>query len=152
LLHLRASGSFTDARYTDYPNAPCPPEATAAGLTTCSLAGRQVANAPRGIVNLAGDYHHSFASDVVGYGEADWSYRSAQNLLTDDSSFGRIPGYGVINARLGVKLGHGRYDISMWVQNLANKNYLVNIQENEGAFLGYLGDPRTFGATLRVGI
>ncbi len=151
-LHLRASGSFTDSRYTDYPNAPCPPEATAAGQTTCSLTGRQVANAPRGIVNLGGDYHHSIASDVVGYGEADWSYRSAQNLLTDDSSFGRIPGYGVINARLGVKFGHGRYDISMWVQNLANKNYLVNIQENNGAFLGYLGDPRTFGATLRVGI
>jgi outer membrane receptor protein involved in Fe transport len=38
----------------------------------------------------------------------------------------------------------------MWVQNLTNTNYLTNIQETYGSFLGYLGDPRTFGVTLRV--
>jgi iron complex outermembrane receptor protein len=151
-LHLRASGSFTDARYTDYPNAPCPPEATASGRTVCSLTGRRVANAPRGIVNLAGDYQHRFVSGIVGYAEADWSYRSSQNLLTDDSSHGRIGGYGIVDMRVGVKLGQGRYDVSMWVQNLTGRNYLTNIQENNGAFLGYLGDPRTFGASFRVTI
>lgn len=151
-LHLRASGAFTDARYTDYPNAPCAPEASAAGKTSCSLTGMQVANAPRGIMNLAGDYRHRIAGDVIGYGEADWSWRSSQNLLTDDSSYGRIEAYGVVNMRVGVTFGHDRYDVSMWVQNLTNANYLTNIQENNGAFLGYLGDPRTFGATLRVNI
>jgi len=149
-LHLRASGSFTDARYTDYPNAPCPPEASAAGQTVCSLTGKQVANAPRGIVNLAADYTHQFISGIVGYGEADWSYRSSQDLLTDDSTFGKINGYGVVDARVGVKLDHNRYDVSMWAQNLTNSHYLTSVQENLGAFYAYLGDPRTFGASMRV--
>jgi iron complex outermembrane receptor protein len=81
---------------------------------------------------------------------ADYSLRSSQNLLTDDSRFGHIDAYGVTDARLGVKFGGGRYDVSMWVQNLFNTDYLTNIQENNGAFLGYLGDPRTFGGTLRA--
>jgi len=151
-FHLRASGSYSVASYTDYPDAPCAPEATAKGQTVCSLTGQAVANAPRGIVNLAGDYQHNFARGLVGYAEADWSYRSSQNLLTDDSRSGRIGGYGIVDMRAGVKLGQGRYDVSMWVQNLANRNYLTNIQENNGAFLGYLGDPRTFGGSLRVTI
>ena len=149
-LKLRASGAYTDAEYTDYPNAPCAPEQTAAGLSSCSLTGRPVANTPRYIANLAGDYSHEIRAGVLGYVSGDYSFRSSQNQLTDDSRYGHIDAYGIVDARLGVKFGGGKYDVSMWVQNLFDTDYLTNIQENNGAFLGYLGDPRTFGATLRA--
>jgi iron complex outermembrane receptor protein len=148
-LQLRASGSYTDAQYTNYPNAPCAPEQTAAGLTSCSLTNREVANTPRYILNLAADYQRQISPKAIGYVSADYSFRSSQNLLTDDSQYGHIDGYGIADIRVGVKLS-GRYDLSMWVQNLTNTNYLTNIQETYGSFLGYLGDPRTFGVTLRV--
>ncbi|HEY2052292.1 MAG TPA: TonB-dependent receptor [Caulobacteraceae bacterium] len=148
-LQLRASGSYTDAQYTNYPNAPCAPEQTAEGLTSCSLTGREVANTPRYILNLAADYQHEISPKVIGYVSADYSFRSSQNLLTDDSRYGHIDGYGIGDIRIGVRIS-GRYDVSMWVQNITNTNYLTNIEETYGAFLGYLGDPRTFGVTLRV--
>ena len=149
-LKVRASGAYTDAEYTSYNNAPCAPEQTAAGLSVCSLTGRPVANTPRYIFNLAADYTHEIVRDVIGYATADYSYRSGQELLTDDSSVGRINGYAVVDARVGVRFGAGRYDLSMWARNLFQANYLTNIQENNGAYLGYLGDPRTFGASLRA--
>jgi iron complex outermembrane recepter protein len=150
-LNLRASGAYTDAQYTDYPNAPCAPEQTAAGLSSCSLTGRPVANTPRYILNLAGDWTHALRPGLLGYVAADYSFRSSQNLLTDDSRFGHIDAYGVADVRLGVRFGAAfRYDVSMWAQNLFDTDYLTNIQENNGAFLGFLGDPRTFGATLRA--
>ncbi|MGC1304642.1 MAG: TonB-dependent receptor [Caulobacteraceae bacterium] len=149
-LNIRASGAYTDAEYTNYSNAPCAPEQTAAGLSSCSLTGRPVANTPRYTLNLASDYSHEIRPGVLGYVSGDYSFRSSQNLLTDDSRFGHIDAYGVVDARFGVKFGGGRYDVSMWVQNLFNTDYLTNIQENNGAFLGFLGDPRTFGATLRA--
>jgi iron complex outermembrane receptor protein len=147
-LNIRASGAYTDAGYTNYPNAPCAPEQTAAGLSSCSLTGRPVANTPRYIANLAADYTREIRPGVNGYLTGDYSFRSAQNLLTDDSRYGHIDAYGIVDARLGVRFGGGKYDVSMWVQNLFNTDYLTNIQENNGAFLGYLGDPRTL-ATLR---
>lgn len=149
-LKLRASGAYTDAQYTNYPNAPCAPEQTVAGLTSCALTGREVANTPRYILNLAGDYQREIRPDMIGYVSGDYAFRSSQNLLTDDSRYGHIDAYGIADVRVGVKFGGGRYDVSMWVQNLFDTNYLTNIQENNGAFMGYLGDPRTFGATLRV--
>jgi len=149
-FQLRSSGAYTETVYTNYGNAPCAPEATAAGVAVCSLTGRSVANTPRWVVNLAADFTHQLTDGVTGYLTADYSYRSAQNLLTDDSAGGRINGYGVVDLRTGVRFGGGRYDLSLWAQNLFNKDYLTNIQENEGGYYGYTGAPRTIGGTLRA--
>jgi len=149
-LQIRSSGAYTEAVYTDYGNAPCPPEATAAGIAVCSLTGRGVANTPRWIVNLAADFSHPLADGLTGYLSADYSYRSGQNLLTDDSAGGRVDGYGIVDLRTGLRFGGGRYDLSFWVRNLFDTNYLTNIQENVGGYYGYTGAPRTFGGTLRA--
>ncbi len=149
-FQLRSSGAYAEAVYTDYGNAPCAPEATAAGATVCSLTGRGVANTPHWVFNLAADFTHQLTDGLDGYLTADYSYRSSQNLLTDDSAGGRVNGYGVVDLRTGVRFGGGKYDLSFWVQNLFDKDYLTNIQENEGGYYGYTGAPRTFGGTLKA--
>jgi iron complex outermembrane recepter protein len=48
--------------------------------------------------------------------------RSVQNdALTE------IPGYALVNARVGAKLGDGRYDVSAWVDNLFDKTYFQSL-------------------------
>jgi iron complex outermembrane receptor protein len=149
-LQLRSSGAYTEATYSDYGNAPCPPEETARAVAVCSLTGRGVANTPRWVANVAVDYSHPVTDDLQGYIDADYSFRSSQNLLTDDSAGGRINGYAIVDLRTGVRFGGGRYDISFWVQNLFDTDYLTNIQENQGGYFGYTGAPRTFGGTLKA--
>jgi iron complex outermembrane recepter protein len=74
----------------------------------------------------------------------------------DDSPYGWIPDYSLVNARIGAKFGHGRYDASLWVNNLTDKTYFQNLSTASivGAaafgFAGQLGTPRTWGATLRA--
>ena len=49
--------------------------------------------------------------------------------------------------RFGAKY---QFDVSGFAHNLFDKQYPINIQENNGAYLAYPGDPRTVGASLRV--
>jgi iron complex outermembrane receptor protein len=74
----------------------------------------------------------------------------------DNSAFARIDDYALLNARIGARFGDGRYDVSLWVNNLTDKEYFNTLGSASivGAavygFSGQLGPPRTFGATLRA--
>ncbi|MDB5468319.1 MAG: TonB-dependent receptor, partial [Phenylobacterium sp.] len=73
----------------------------------------------------------------------------------DDSPYGWIDSYSLVNLRVGAKVG-GRYDASIWVNNLTDKQYFQTLGSASivGAaafgFSGQLGTPRTWGATLRA--
>jgi outer membrane receptor protein involved in Fe transport len=63
--------------------------------------------------------------------------------------------YALLNARLGLRLDNG-LDVSLWATNLTNKT-VVN-QSGVLSFFGttsgyqnYLGAPRQFGMTARLG-
>jgi iron complex outermembrane receptor protein len=54
--------------------------------------------------------------------------------------------------RLGVREGTGKWDLYVWAKNIANVNYLSFVGTgpgNTGALYSQLGDPRTYGVTLR---
>jgi iron complex outermembrane receptor protein len=62
-LTLNFNGSWNDVRYTEYNDAPCPPEVSLASATaTCDLSGHQVVGASKYIANLNGQYKWQLAS------------------------------------------------------------------------------------------
>ena len=72
--------------------------------------------------------------------------------MASNSRYGLVPGYGLVNARAGVRLGEdGRYDLSVWARNLFDKRYFQTLNViNYGLVSAILGDPGTYGATLKV--
>jgi iron complex outermembrane receptor protein len=151
-LDASLNGSYNDVRYTSYPNAPC-----GVGVTgTCNLTGHEVFQAPKWVWNAALRYAWDWRDDIHPYVQGQYSYRSGVFGTVDDSPYGRIPSYALANARLGAKFGNGRYDASIWVNNLTDKTYFQNLSTASivGAasfgFAGQLGAPRTWGATLRA--
>jgi iron complex outermembrane receptor protein len=74
----------------------------------------------------------------------------------DNSAFARIDDYALVSVRAGAQFDEGRYDVSLWVNNLTDKEYFNTLGSASivGAavygFSGQLGPPRTFGATLRA--
>ena len=150
-IGITAGASYVDAIYTSFADAPCSPEETAAGRTVCSLTGAELANSPRWIANISPTYAHDFGRAGQIYGVGGYLFRSSQFLTTDDAAGGHIGGYGVFDLRVGWRFGaRHQFDVSGFAHNLFDKQYLINIQENNGAFLAYPGDPRTVGASLRV--
>ncbi|WP_083237489.1 TonB-dependent receptor [Burkholderia singularis] len=152
-LVLGVNASYVNATYTSYKNAPCPSEVSIPNpKATCSLSGRPVAGAPRWIVNLNAQYQFRLRHEIDQYIAAQYSLRSSQYGTLDDSQYGRLPGYGVLNLTTGWRLATGRHqwDLSIWARNVFDKRYyLASFATYNGAYTASVGDERMIGATLR---
>ena len=151
-LTLSGNGSYNDTYYSAYSNAPCP----IGGAAVCNLTGAPVYESPRWIANAQFSYRFDLTDKVAPYGLVQYAYRSDADGTVDDGPLTRIPAYSLVNARIGAAFLGGRYDFSVWVQNLANTVYWQNLGTasipgaSAFAISGQLGTPRTFGATLRA--
>jgi len=149
-LTLSANGSYASAKYTDYPNGPCP-----VGLTApCNLTGKPLYQAPKWVGSAQALYETELANGWRPFGLLQLSYRSSIYGSVDDAAYSKIKGYALVNARLGTRIG--RYEASAWVNNLFDKTYLQTLGAasipGAGAWgvTGQLGAPRTWGVTLRA--
>lgn len=157
-LSLTGSIAYTDATYRDYPNGPTPVEAlnpTAAspgGTPLRDFSGQRLAGVPKWAASVGGDATRAIGNAAEAYLHGDWSYRSSYYTVASNSRYGLVPGYGLVNARAGIRLGEGgRYDLSVWARNLFDKDYFQTLNVlNYGLVTAILGDPGTYGATLKV--
>lgn len=150
-LSFSASGSYTDAKYVTYTNAPNAPERLNEGASQ-DLSGVRLPGVSKFAYSLAVDA--SLPLDGEGgkaYVHADYLHRSSFNSSATNSIYSEIPGYGVLNARLGFQTSDERFDFSIWARNLTGEKYYVTRSgSNFGLISAIVGDPRTVGATVRV--
>jgi len=172
-LNFYVSGAFTDAKYIDFKNAPCPPElsggtavdathpaspAGQAGTATqasyspaqCDISGQRLPGISKWAFSFGGEYNvpvgGSGGQVYVGY---DGSYRSRFSSNPSASAYTWIDGYSLSNFRAGFR--HGDLNVFGWVHNAFNRNYfeLLSTQSGStGLIVGQPGDPRTYGATI----
>ncbi|ANI79926.1 TonB-dependent receptor [Sphingobium sp. EP60837] len=149
---LTASLSYVDATYLDYRNAPQAPERSAALAPTQDLTGVQLPGVPTFTYTLGADIAQPVnGGSIAIYGHADFSHRSTFNTSSSNSRYAQVPGYGIINARIGIRAEDGRWDLSVWARNLTDKNYFQALTPGAfGMVSGTIGEPRTVGATLRT--
>lgn len=151
-LRLSASAAYTDTVFKSYPNAQAPAEIRNISQTQ-DLSGEQLVNIPKFIYNLSADYSHpvQIVGDDQLYLRADFNHRSS--FITDEtnSRYARVPGYGVLNARVGVRIDGERWDLSIWARNLLDKKYFTSMTAaTTGLISAGIGNPRQIGSTLRV--
>lgn len=85
------------------------------------------------------------------YFGSDYSYRSSTNTTASLSRYSVIPAYDLLNLRLGFRTDDGLFDIQLWGRNVTDETYFLSrAAANTGAITGTLGDPRTYGITLRT--
>jgi len=151
-LHAKGFIGFDHAYYSSFHNSVCPGE-VASTVLTCDLTGRQVAWTPKWTGDVSLDYTHPVARGADGYGLIDVNWRSAQNTTVTLDPLAWIAPYALVNARVGVKLAEGRFDLQLWSDNLLNKGYYINmlgLTKSTGIVQGYPGNPRSFGLRVRV--
>ena len=154
-LAFDLNASYNDAVYTSYANAPCSIEATLAKEVTCNLTGQQVVGAPRWVVNPDLNLSRDLGGGLSGYALAGYSWRSSFFGTPDNSEYGLVKAYGLLNLRLGLRgeLGSkAKWDASVWADNALDRRYLVGgvTGPTFGAYSLFPGNPRFWGATARV--
>jgi iron complex outermembrane receptor protein len=149
-ISVTASGSYADTVYVSYTNAPQAPENNATLAPNQNLSGVQLPGVPKFTYTIGADVAQPLRGGSTAlYGHADFAHRSTFNTSSSNSHYAQVPGYGLLNARIGVRSDNGRWDVSVWARNLTNTNYYQALSVGTGSITGTIGDPRTYGVTLK---
>lgn len=146
--------AYTDGKYTSFKNAPVPLEETGAPSAFKDISGGDLP----GISKWAG----SLGAELTTGGKLlqqkgkyfvafDTYYRSDFSSSASPSKYLNIDGYALLNARVGFRASEGA-SLFVWARNLLDQDYfeqLLPAAGNAGHYAGVLGDPRTYGVTLR---
>jgi iron complex outermembrane receptor protein len=167
------NGAYTDAKYVEFVDAPCPPElsggatvlpgqtpsapGTPGGLSpaNCDISGERLPGVSKWSFSFGAEA--SAPATVLGKeGEAfvgyDGSYRSNFSSNPSPSAYTWIDGYSLSNLRFGFRTFEG-VNVYGWVRNLLDEEYFEQLAvgpSNTGLIAGQPGDPRTYGVTLKA--
>ncbi len=154
--------AYTDAKYVTFTNAPLPLEETGASKDGVQVAFKDISGGELpGISKWAGSLGGEFTTPTAFLGKAgkfflalDTYYRSSFSSSPSPSAYLNIEGYALLNGRLGFRATNG-LSVFVWGRNLLDKDYyeqLLPAGGNAGHYAGVLGDPRTYGVTLRYSL
>jgi iron complex outermembrane receptor protein len=109
---------------------------------------------------VSASYQASLSQSLVFRISADEKYSSSYNTGSDLDPLKIQGSYGLLNARIGIGAPGGKWVFEVWGQNLANKGYFqvafdapfqgLAVPGFNNQIDSFVGDPRTFGATIRV--
>jgi len=150
-LTATVSATYNEARYQSYKAAPA--QYLTSYLGAQDLSGAEASGAPRWAVGATVQYVWPVrlldASEA--YLGGDYSHRSHFFATVNDDPFSLVKGYQVVGLNAGLRSEKG-WDLSVWVRNLLDEEYFntLSVNSNLGVVQGVVGEPRTYGMTLRV--
>ena len=168
-LNAYVSGAFTDHEFVKFDDAPCPPELAGGGTGTpvgppstpganspanCDVSGQWLPGISRWAFSWGAEYNlptQLFGKEGEAYLGYDGNYRSTFSSNASRSVYTDINGYSVHNFRLGFRTQG--FDIFGWVRNAFDQNYYESLAVtpgNTGLISAQLGDPRTWGGTIKL--
>lgn len=159
VLSLYGSVAYTDAKYVAFTNAPLPLEETGKTVDGVQVAfkdisGGDLPGVSKWAASAGADFGKSgkfFRKTGEYYAAFDVYYRSSFSSSPSPSAYLVVDGYALLNARIGYRVSKG-FSFSIWARNLLDKNYFEQLLPgagNAGHYAAVLGDPRTYGITLR---
>ena len=169
-FNVYVNGAYNDAKYRKFVDAPCPPELSGGGSgavigapgapgtnspANCDISGQRLPGVSEWTFSYGAEYNvpvKLLGQDGQAYLGFDGSYRSNFSSNPSPSAYTWVDGYSLNNFRLGFRTDAG-FDIYGWVRNAFDVNYFeaLNVPGgNTGLITGQVGDPRTFGATIKA--
>jgi len=168
-----ANGAYTDAKYKKFTNAPCPPELSGGTLQPsnatpdysqpgvpgalsprqCDISGQRLPGVSKWAFSYGAEANAPvtlLAKEGQIYLGVDGNYRSTWNSNASPSIYTEVKGYALTNFRIGFR-SEG-FDIFGWVRNAFDVNYIDLLQVapgNTGLIAGQVGDPQTWGGTVK---
>ena len=150
-LRLQGGIGLLDTSFTDFPGG---------GFGGVNVAGNRLPRASKFRGTIGFDYDRELTNALSAFASAQFSYRSSyfveENNLSvrtvagEEISWGKVPGYGLLDARIGVEADSG-WELALYARNLTDKDYVVSYgREFLGALIEYRGEPMSWGAEARV--
>lgn len=157
-LSFYGSVAYSDAKYVSFTNAPVPLEEVGGTQAYKDISGGRLPGVSKWSGSIGGELISNYTKFLNQEGQfftaLDSFFRSEFSSSPSPSQFLNIEGYGLVNARLGFRSSNG-LSISLWARNLLDKDYyeqLLPAGGSAGHYAAVLGDPGTYGITLRYSL
>lgn len=129
-LTLSLSGSYIDAKYTDFIEE--------SGLDST---GNRLQRTPSTQLSAGINYRLGMATFDARYSWQSKLYWATDNLVEE-------PSYGLLDARVAIGPKNGKWSVAIWGKNLTDKLYRTNVIQFSGDEVSQFGQPRTYGLDL----
>jgi len=158
-LTIQGGLTYADTRYSSKDASVlgpvCAPLAYGATIpASCSLLpGAQLSLAPLYSSSLSATYERPIWQDLVGHFNISAKSNSKYNTGSDLNPVKEQKGFTLINARAGIGPQDGRWSLEVWAQNLFDQHYYqvaFDATVQSGTYNAFLGQPQTYGVTLRA--
>ncbi len=153
-INVRLTFSWLDTKYTDFVNtfsvfAGDPPVEQ---LVTEDFTGNQLVNAPE--ISFIGYIMWPVGGDWgVVIPRLDWSYKDKVYFGASNAELAKQNELWLMNMRVTYKSPSDTFELHGWIENLTDQVYTVDafsLGRVRGAVLHAVGDPRTYGLTIKV--
>jgi iron complex outermembrane receptor protein len=151
-LVVHGAATYSDGRHLEFPGAPAPLEQTG-GPQFVDISGSPLAGLSKWAGSLGGELTPRLSDRAELLAGVDASYRSSYSSSTTPSDYLEVDGYALLNARLGLRW-NDRWTLQLWSRNVLDTDYFEQLNAvggGTGLYVGFLGEPRTFGVTLQWG-
>ncbi|MCL6251522.1 TonB-dependent receptor [Altererythrobacter sp. KTW20L] len=162
------AGSYTDATYRRFTDAPCPPELSGGGTgpvigapgapgtnspANCDISGQILPGVSKWVFSYGAEANAPVTfleQDGEIYFGVDANTRSSFSSNPTPSIYTQVAGYSIANFRAGFRTDNG-LNIFAWLRNAFDTEYFEQLavpSGNTGLIVGQPGDERTYGLTI----
>jgi outer membrane receptor protein involved in Fe transport len=147
-LTFQGGVTYSDTSYANAKN-----KALLGGAaSTARLPGARLSLAPLWSASASVTYQQPIGN-LMGRANLGAKYSSSYNTGSDLNPVKAQQGYVVTNGRLSLGSADDRWAVEVWAQNMLDQKYyqvVYDAQFQSGSFDAFLGQPRTYGLTLRA--
>jgi iron complex outermembrane receptor protein len=153
-ISLYANAAYTEGKYVKFENAPVPLEETGGSSAYKDISGSRLPGISKWIGSVGVDF--SLKGKLLKWDGRfflglDSYARSSFSSSASESAYLNVSGYALLNGRIGFRATEG-VSIIMWARNILDRDYyeqLLVAAGNAGQYAGVLGDPATYGVTIK---
>lgn len=130
---VNIAAAYIDAKFLRFQNAPCYGDQTlAAGCAangTQDLSGKPMPDAPHFKFNIDAEHAIPLSDNADLVLGANFAYRSAAFFQANNNPRTRQPAFGLLNLSAGIDLDGGKYNLTVFANNVTDKFYLTNAED-----------------------
>ena len=146
-LRFDGSWSYMDSKYTDY-LVPVDQDPMTDDVQPLDVSGQQLTRTPEHKYSLSSVYTWNRSNGQRVDYRVDFSYTDDQRA--DIISAATVqPSYDLLDASVNWTSADSRWEVSAWVKNLTDEEYVHHTYIIGPGDISVFGDPRTWGLTFR---
>ncbi|MCC5886724.1 MAG: TonB-dependent receptor [Gammaproteobacteria bacterium] len=110
--------------------------------------GNSLRNAPKHTASIMAQYEQVLDAGMRLVYQLDWRYQDESFQEPDNQPVSALPSYSLLDGRISLLNATGDWELSLWAENLLNKDHFIHGFPSQNGGTMTPGAPRMFGATL----